>query len=65
MIKCANCESKADYTNADPGVNPVNYCASCLPSWLRQRASEGHFPLMEPVIKAPAAVKKKPAKSTK
>lgn len=48
-MKCANCDNKADYTTADPGVNPVDYCASCLPSWLRQRASAGHFPLVEPV----------------
>jgi hypothetical protein len=65
MIKCANCEKKADYTHADPGVNPVNYCASCLPTWLQQRAGLGHFPLVEAVKEdaAPAPVKKKTAKS--
>jgi hypothetical protein len=71
MVKCANCEKPADYTNADPGVNPVNYCASCLPTWLRQRASAGHFPLVQSVEQEetiveeePAPVKKKTSKST-
>jgi hypothetical protein len=71
MIKCANCDNKADYTTADPGVNPVDYCASCLPSWLRQRASLNHFPLVEaiesvePEIQENAApIKKKTSKST-
>lgn len=76
MVKCANCNKAANYTNADPGVNPVNYCASCLPLWLRQRASQGHFPLVtpitndsieEPVIETPpvsAAPKKKTTKKT-
>ena len=64
MIKCANCANKADYTTADPGVNPVNYCASCLTSWLRQRASLNHFPLVEPVVEEiPAPIKKKTSKS--
>lgn len=45
VLKCANCTDKAVYTCADPGVNPVNYCAKCLPSWMRERASLGHFPL--------------------
>jgi hypothetical protein len=63
MIKCANCESKADYTTADPGINPVNYCASCLPSWLRQRAAAGHFPLVEPVVEELTPPKKKTTKS--
>jgi hypothetical protein len=67
MVKCANCEKSADYTNADPGVNPVNYCAACLPTWLRQRASAGHFPLVEAVKEEEpisASVKKKTSKST-
>jgi len=50
-IKCANCDNNADYTTADPGVNAVNYCAACLPAWLRTRASAGHFPLVEPTPK--------------
>ena len=43
MAKCANCENTALYRMADPGVNPINYCNVCLPSWLRTRADEGHF----------------------
>lgn len=43
MAKCANCEETALYRMADPGVNPVNYCNLCLPSWLRTRADEGQF----------------------
>ena len=50
-VKCDNCETDALYTNADPGVNPVNYCAPCLPSWLSERASAGHFPLVTSVKK--------------
>ena len=68
MIKCDNCPSEAVYTCADPGVNPVNYCASCLPVWLTDRAQAGHFPLKKeeqpveekPVEKAP---KKKAAEA--
>ena len=55
MIKCANCENEAVYTCADPGVNPVNYCTHCLPTWMRTRAELGHFPLDVP----PAATKSK------
>lgn len=47
-IKCDNCENNASYTTSDPGVNPVNYCPSCLPSWLYQRAEAGQFPLVDP-----------------
>lgn len=65
MVKCANCESPANYTNADPGANPVNYCAKCLPLWLRDRASQGHFPLVEPIEEEPKPKKKKTAKSAK
>ena len=42
-VKCDNCGSDASYTNADPGVNPVNYCHDCLPSWLRDRAAAGQI----------------------
>lgn len=56
MIKCANCDKKADYTRADPGSTPVSYCAACLPQWLRTRASLGHFPLVEPVVEPTASV---------
>ena len=59
MIKCDNCEKDAAYTCADPGVNPANYCTDCLPVWLQQRASAGHFPLAE----EPTTKKKKVAAS--
>lgn len=47
MTKCVNCPADALYTAADPGVNPINYCAECLPKWLRGRASAGELPLAE------------------
>lgn len=50
MITCANCKDEAIYTVADPGVNPVNYCSNCLPSWLQDRAKANHFPLVKPVV---------------
>ena len=59
MIKCNNCEKDAAYTCADPGVNPVNYCTDCLPVWLQQRASAGHFPLVESVDESASTSKKK------
>jgi hypothetical protein len=49
MIKCVNCPEAAVYTVADPGVNPLDYCGSCLPHWLRERANTNHFPLVTPV----------------
>jgi hypothetical protein len=65
MIKCANCDNSANYTNADPGANPVSYCVHCLPLWLRERASRGEFPLVEPIVNTPEeVVKKKTPKST-
>jgi len=64
MIKCDNCDNEANYTSADPGVNPVNYCVSCLPTWLHKRAAAGHFPLVEPFIEEPKTIKKKTAKSS-
>ena len=66
MVKCDNCDKAADYTSADPGVNPVNYCASCLPTWLQKRAAAGHFPLVEPSVEEEVetkTTKKKTAKS--
>lgn len=65
MIKCDNCEKEAAYTCADPGVNPVNYCSDCLPVWLQERASAGHFPLVEAVGEesTPTSKKKKVAAS--
>lgn len=55
-VKCDNCEKDAAYTCADPGVNPVNYCNTCLPVWLQQRADSGHFPLVE-ILEKPAKKK--------
>lgn len=60
MVKCDNCDKNAEYTCADPGVNPVNYCSECLPKWLRDRAALGHFPLVTAVEK-PKSSKKKEA----
>jgi hypothetical protein len=50
-VKCANCDNDAIYTSGDPGVNPVNYCNLCLPSWMTNRAAAGHFPLFDPEVK--------------
>ena len=47
-MKCFNCNTKAVYTVADPGVNPVDYCNSCLPKELQERAKAGHFTLVKP-----------------
>jgi len=60
MTKCADCDNKAVYTHAEPGVNSVNYCSLCLPVWLRDRAAEGHFPLVEPIVEAPKTKKAQP-----
>jgi hypothetical protein len=62
-MTCVNCKNKADYTCADPGVNPVDYCATCLPTWLRDRAARGDFPLREATPKKSA--KKEPKEETK
>jgi len=62
MVKCDNCSNEAHYTQADPGVNPVNYCSDCLPRWLHERAKMGHFPLVSPIKEEkPAPAKKKAA----
>jgi len=58
-VKCDNCDNDAVYTCADPGVNPVNYCAPCLPHWLQERADSGHFPLVEFIDDKPAKKAKK------
>ena len=55
-MKCANCFNEAQYTQADPGVNPVNYCRTCLPAWLHDRAEAGHFPLVQPTVEEPSVV---------
>ena len=66
MTKCDNCSNEAAYTCADPGVNPVNYCATCLPVWLQHRAAAGHFPLTDSVATTaePSSSKKKKAVSS-
>jgi hypothetical protein len=46
-MKCDNCVNDAVYYVNDPGVNPVPYCALCLPHWLQERAAANHFPLPE------------------
>jgi hypothetical protein len=61
MVKCDNCVNPASYTQADPGVNPVNYCQKCLPGWLHSRALAGHFPLVEPVADATKTTRRKKA----
>ena len=62
MVTCDNCSAEAAYTCSDSGLVPVNYCASCLPVWLQQRANAGHFPLVTPVVEeAPKPSKKKAA----
>jgi hypothetical protein len=58
-IQCDNCDFAAEYTCADFGTNPVNYCTSCLPTWLVDRAEAGHFPLMEQLPKEEKPSKKK------
>ena len=63
MVRCDNCFGIAVYTCADPGVNPVNYCASCLPVWLQSRANAGHFPLVEPIVEEPKPAPKKSKKA--
>jgi hypothetical protein len=57
-MKCDNCENDAQYTHADPGANPANYCTTCLPHWLSARALAGHFPLMTPVTEDKPVKKK-------
>jgi hypothetical protein len=63
-VKCSNCERDAQYTQADPGANPANYCFECLPIWLRTRAEAGHFPLVAPVAEKPAVEKTTKKKTT-
>mgnify|MGYP006277006089 CR=1 FL=1 len=63
MVRCDNCFGIAAYTCADPGVNPVNYCTTCLPVWLQARANAGHFPLVEPIVESPAPAPKKSKKT--
>jgi hypothetical protein len=64
MTKCSSCGANADYTTAQPFVNPVHYCAKCLPVWLRERATRGEFPLDAPEPNN-VVVQEAPAKKTK
>lgn len=60
MTKCDNCVKDALYVLSDPGANPVFFCAVCLPSWLRDRASLGQLDLpKEDVVKSTKSFKKK------
>lgn len=45
-MKCANCTNYAEYTDCTLGVNPVNYCLTCLPESLRLEAAQGRMPLV-------------------
>jgi hypothetical protein len=47
-MKCANCTSEAIYKLDLPTVSPVHYCGRCLPSYLRQAASNGKLDLVQP-----------------
>ena len=67
MTTCTNCGANADYLSAEPYVNPVYYCAACLPVWLRDRASRGELDLPKveaPVVVAEEAPVKKSKKTT-
>lgn len=48
-MKCVNCESLAVYKVNPPSVNEVHYCGRCLPEQWRPQASQGLFPLDEPL----------------
>ena len=60
-MKCVNCDNHAIYTVADAGVNPVDYCAPCLPKHLRERAAAGQFALAVVSQEEPKSSKKKTA----
>jgi len=63
-MKCDNCSNEALYTVADPGVNPVNYCGTCLPVWLADRAAAGQLNIAKSEKPtAPAASSKKKAEA--
>lgn len=62
-MKCDNCSNDAIYLVAPISANAVNYCAACLPPFLRNDANAGLYDIPAP---APAPSKKKadPAPST-
>ena len=66
-MKCANCSRDAIYTVAPSYSNAINYCGLCIPTYLRDAAQNGAYPLDTPVeeTSAPPATKKaKASKST-
>ena len=65
MVKCSNCSEAASYTNADPGANPINYCANCLPKWLHKKAQAGEFPLAKEKTTSALVEEKKEEKPKK
>lgn len=56
MPTCVNCPNEAEYHVADPGVNPLDLCDSCLPNHWRDRARAGHFTLLQSTDAAVAEV---------
>lgn len=47
LSTCAICGEPAQFTDADPGANPVSYDARHLPEHLRTRAEAGQLPLKD------------------
>jgi hypothetical protein len=47
-VSCSNCLNEAQYTLSDPGWSAVNYCPSCLPAHLWDRANQGQLVLVVP-----------------
>ena len=45
LSKCAVCGGPAQFTDADPGANPVSYDSTHLPEHFRARAAAGQLPL--------------------
>lgn len=45
LSTCGVCMGVAEFTEADPGANPVSYCARDLPAHLQARAAAGQLPL--------------------
>ena len=64
-MKCVNCNNLAIYSCSDPGVNPVDYCGACLPTWLRDRAARNEFPLRESEAPTKKSSKKESEQETK
>ena len=47
LSKCGVCGGDAQFTDADPGANPVSYDAKHLPEHFRGRAEAGQMPLQD------------------